>query len=289
MQSPIDWWIAHAAAHRELRISVVFPALSALGISLEGNRTPTRYDPAHRSNTLEEDVAQTVEKAELSKDVLLNRDFVEKISYIRRNCWALHHARREGRASVKKQFDLLSPADLLPTEFSQHQSAHTHPSAGSSSSRSTTASTAATVATVGVAALSSRTTANTTVATASTATDGGVGLRLDADAYSVSDHHDYEFSDHHHNNSNNTSGASHVLPAAHVFAHLPVSSSYNGDSGNEQHQQNQQQPQQQQPHQQHQHQQQQQQLEHEQHHHRQQQPQQQRAELLDDDSSGDGF
>jgi hypothetical protein len=116
-QSPLDWWIAHTAAHRELREFVVFPALAALGVSLAGNNTHAHYDPAHNTSNLENDATAAIRAMELSEDILRNPDAVDKLAYIRRNCWSLHNARKELRISSKRQFALMSPADLLPAEF----------------------------------------------------------------------------------------------------------------------------------------------------------------------------
>jgi hypothetical protein len=117
LQSPVDWWIAHTAAHRELREVVAFPALSALGVNLAGNRTRRQCDPAYSGASAEADAADTVHTAELLDEVLQSADLMEKLAYVRRNCWSLHHAHDGQRDSSKQQYALVTAGDLLPSEY----------------------------------------------------------------------------------------------------------------------------------------------------------------------------
>lgn len=137
-QSPKDWWIAHTAAHKELRELVAFPALSALGVSLGHNNGDSKYDPSTAGVASEVDLENLVRTTGLNSAVLDSSDLVCKLSYIRHNAWCLHHARMRAQdLSVKHQSHLLTTDDLFIPRMVSGAPMHTgggHSAAHSSTS-----------------------------------------------------------------------------------------------------------------------------------------------------------
>ena len=146
-QSPTDWWIAHTASHKELREYIAFPALTALGIVLtssdpynismntDNHLCANLCDPTCNGNPIhvESDSTETVRTAELSSDILRSTEQAEKLAFIRRNCWSLHHVRREARSHInhRRRFHLLTSSDLLqegnyPPIISTSEQQHHH-------------------------------------------------------------------------------------------------------------------------------------------------------------------
>jgi len=118
-QTPKDWWIAHTAAHKELRELVAFPALSALGVPLTGNNASSKYDPSAMGMASEADLENLVRTVGLNESLLDSNDLVCKLSYIRHNAWCLHHARvRAQDLHMKHQSRLLLPDDLAVYDYS---------------------------------------------------------------------------------------------------------------------------------------------------------------------------